>query len=227
MECFLYDNCNHKDCNAPVCLRRYKLEYLYNASLLSGQQRKHLVLKIDEDGTDFEEFTKLASIAQNIDTFVSEGQNLFLHSSVCGNGKSSWAIRMIEAYLNRIWPQADLSCKALFISVPRFLLALKEGISSHNTYAEYIKENIMTADLVVWDDIAAKVGTEFELNHLLSLIEGRTSAGKSNIYTSNLNANEIKVALGDRVASRVCNLSIDIELHGKDKRNLGSQGGNK
>ena len=36
-------------------------------------------------------------------------------------------------------------------------------------------------------------------------------------------------ALGSRVASRICNLSIDIELHGKDKRQFKEQeeGGNR
>ncbi len=221
-DCFLYDICSHIDCESDVCIRKYKLEHLYKASLLSEQQRRHISLKIDDDGTDLMEFRQLADISNNIETFILSGKNLYLHSTTMGCGKSSWAIRMIESYFNHIWPKTDLTCRALFVSVPRFLLALKENISGNNNYATYIQEHILSADLVVWDDIAAKVGTEFELNHLLSLIETRTSAGKSNIYTSNLNPEEMRVALGDRITSRICNLSIDIELHGKDKRGLSS-----
>ena len=79
----------------------------------------------------------------------------------------------------------------------------------------------MTADLVVWDDIAAKSGSEFELNHLLNAINTRMDAGKSNIFTSNLGKRELTNALGERLASRICNKSIDIELQGADKRYLG------
>jgi DNA replication protein DnaC len=49
--------------------------------------------------------------------------------------------------------------------------------------------------------------------------------GKSNIFTSNLGNKELTNALGERLASRICNKSIDIELHGTDKRYLGLVGG--
>ncbi len=219
-QCFLYDNCNRKDCDKDFCLRRYKLEYLYNNALVSESQRKHIKLMIDENGTDYNEFTELANIEKNIDSFIQNGQNLYIHSTNCGNGKSSWALRMIESYFNKIWPKTDLICRALFINVPRFLIALKDNISNPSEYINHIKDNIATADLVVWDDIASKVGSEFELNHLLSLIDLRIANGKSNIYTSNLSKEAIYEALGERLASRICNMSHEIELHGSDKRFL-------
>ena len=117
----------------------------------------------------------------------------------------------------------------MFVSVPRFLLALKDSISNKNEYADHILKHILTADIVIWDDIAAKVGSEFEINHLLSLIETRISSGKSNIFTSNLATKDMKEALGERITSRICNMSIDIELFGKDKRQIREQeeGGNR
>lgn len=223
MTCWLYDKCNHKDCNKDFCLRKYKLDNLYGNSLLSDAQRKQVALFVDDDGTDLEAFKQLAAIQQDIETFVTNGTNLYLHSTTCGNGKTSWAIRLIQAYFNKIWPKSDLTCKALFISVPRFLLALKDNITNKNEYVEFIKANIMDADLVVWDDIAAKVGTDFELNHLLSLIDGRLALNKANIYTSNLGVKDIYNALGDRLASRVCQYSLDIELRGADKRKIGGK----
>ena len=171
--CFLYSKCNHKDCDKDFCIRKYKLEYLYNNALISESQRLFKPLYIDGDGTDKEAFTELSNIEKNIINFVKEGKNLFIHSYICGNGKTSWALRMVQSYFNLIWPTVSLKCKALFINVPRFLLALKDNISQKNDYISFIKENIQTADLVVWDDIAAKVGTEFELNYLLSFIDTR------------------------------------------------------
>ena len=222
--CFLYDRCNHKDCEKDFCLRKYKMDSLYSLALMSEAQKQHIVLKIDQDETDLTQFKQLSAIEQNIITFVNEGKNLYLHSSICGNGKSSWSLRLAEAYFDKIWARTDLRCRVLFISVPRFLLALKDNISAKNQYIEYIKENVLNADLVIWDDIAAKIGSEFELTHLFNLIDNRISLGKSNIYTSNLNRQQLTAALGDRLTSRVANMSIDIELFGSDKRILTLEG---
>lgn len=221
-QCFLYDRCNHKDCDKDFCIRQYKLGELYSQALLSAKQCQKTTLVVDPDNTDLDEFKFLSQVEQNIIDFVkSEGQNnIYLHSTICGNGKSSWAIRLIQAYLAKIWYNSELKPRALFISVPRLLEALKNNITNHDEYAEHIIKYVAEADLVVWDDIAAKTGTEYEINKLLSFIETRLCNGKANIFTSNLSTNEMYNALGSRLASRICNGSMNIELHGADKRVL-------
>jgi DNA replication protein DnaC len=196
------------------------MDSLYSAALMTDSQKRHIVLRVDQDNTDLEQFKQLAAIEQDIDKFIAEGKNLYLHSANCGNGKSSWSLRLAEAYFNKIWARTDIRCRVLFISVPRFLLALKDNITTKSTYVEYIKENVLEADLVIWDDIAAKMGSEFELTHLLNIIDNRLALGKSNIYTSNLNRQQLYTALGERLTSRIANMSIDIELFGSDKRFL-------
>lgn len=218
--CFLREVCNGKDCDKDFCLRKYKMDSLYSAALMTESQKKHITLRVDEDGTDLEQFKQLAAIEQDILSFVNEGKNLYLHSANCGNGKSSWSLRLAEAYFNKIWVRTEVKCRVLFISVPRFLLALKDAISSKNAYVDYIKDNVLEADLVIWDDIAAKMGSEFELTHLLNIIDNRLALGKSNIYTSNLNRQQLYTALGERLTSRIANMSTDIELFGADKRVL-------
>ena len=219
-ECPYKIKCNGKDCQSDFCLRRFKLDYLFDYALIPESQRKHLTLVTDADGTDYKEFIQLADIEKNAADFVMSGKNLFIHSTTCGNGKSSWALRILKSYLYKTWAQGELTCKALFVSVPRFLLATKDNISNKNEYAEHIQKYILTADIVVWDDIAAKVGSEFEINHLLSLIETRMSSSKCNIFTSNLSKEDMTKALGERITSRICNMSVDIELFGKDKRQI-------
>ena len=201
-KCFLYDACNRKDCGKDFCLRKYKMDSLYSAALMSDSQKQHVVLKIDQDGTDLEQFKQLAAIEQDIVKFISEGKNLYLHSTNCGNGKSSWSLRLAEAYFNKIWARTEPKCRVLFISVPRFLLALKDDITVKSSYVEYIKNNVLEADLVIWDDIAAKMGSEFELTHLLNIIDNRLALNKSNIYTSNLNRQQLYNALGRIIWNR-------------------------
>jgi DNA replication protein DnaC len=203
------------------------MDSLYTAALMSESQKKRVALKVDADGTDLEQFKQLSAIENDIVNFINEGKNLYLHSANCGNGKSSWSIRLAQAYFNRIWARTEGKCRVLFISVPRYLLAIKDNISNKNIYAEYIKENVLEADLVIFDDIAAKMSSsDFELTHLLNIIDNRISLGKSNIYTSNLNRQQLYNNLGERLTSRIANMSIDIELSGADKRVLTNGGQN-
>ena len=223
--CPYKNKCNGIDCTNDFCMRKYRLDCLYDKSLLTDKQRQIGKLFIDQDGTDLHEFQQLAKLEQNIDKFVESGANLYIHSYNCGNGKTSWSIRLMTSYFDKIWYKSNFDCQALFISVPRYLLALKASISGKNEYADTVNKYILGADLVVWDDIATKMGTEFELNHLLNIINTRMDNGKSNIFTSNLGNKELINALGERLASRICNKSIDIELHGADKRYLSLVGG--
>lgn len=151
---------------------------------------------------------------------------LYLTDNCIVTHNSSWAMRLLQTYFNKIWLRTDLKCRALFINVPLFLLKLKENISNKSDYIEHVKENIYDCDLVIWDDIGTKNSTVYEGEHLLSIIESRISNGKSNIFTSNLNDKELHEALGDRLASRICNSGYNIEFHGGDKRGLELGGDN-
>lgn len=221
--CIFCDNCNKRHCDDDLCIRQYKLTELFKRAQISEVQRKRITISIDKDATDQAEFTKLQHIEKNITKFVETGSNLYLHSSNCGNGKSTWANRLVQAYFTENWAYLDLSCHALFISVPSFLNALKRNITAYDEYAAYINKYVYDAELVVWDDIGSKVGSEYDLDQLFNILNRRIINGKANIYTSNLSTVELYNALGNRLASRIAQGSIDIELKGKDKRNIAAQ----
>jgi DNA replication protein DnaC len=223
MNCWLKDKCykgKTTDCENSFCIKRFKLDTLYNKSLITNKQREFVALRLDADGTDREAFIKLKSIEDNIEMFVSEGCNLYLYSSQCGNGKTAWSLRMLQSYLSKIWHKSDLECRVLFVHVPRLLLELKDNISNKSEYVSHIKENVLNADLVVWDEVGTKAATVFEHENLLNMINTRIESNKSNIYTSNLQPTELRERLGDRLFSRVFNYSTTIELFGKDKRGI-------
>ena len=219
-DCWLKERCNHRDCNG-FCMRLFKLDKLFDNALIAYNQRKNIQLRVDSDKVDFDEFTKLSHISNNTLDFVANGDNLFIHSTTCGNGKTSWALRIVSNYLDKVWITSDIDdCKVLFINVPRFLLELKSNIENKSDYISHIKENVLNADIVVWDDIGTKSITTFETENLLSIIDNRINLGKSNIYTSNLKDDDLYEFLGNRLASRLLGSKYNIELHGKDKRGL-------
>lgn len=189
---------------------------------MTMQQRKPLQLRIDANGTDRDAFITLKSIEKNIVSFVSQGQNLYIHSTRCGNGKTAWALRLMQAYFNSIWHKTDFRCRGLFVNVPRYLIALKESITKPSAYVDAIKDNILDADIVIFDELGTKVVTTYEHEYLLSSINARLDASKTCIYTSNLSPTELRGSLGDRLYSRVVHCSTEIELFGRDKRGITS-----
>ena len=80
--------------------------------------------------------------------------------------------QMVKSYFNKIWLKSPLKCRALFINVPRYLLAIKDNISQKSEYVQHIKENVLDADLVVWDEVGTKGLTQFEHENILNIIKG-------------------------------------------------------
>lgn len=222
-ECWMKDSCfkyKNNNCLESFCPKQFKMNCLYEESLLTESQRKRVALKPDYDGTDRDIFVKLKSIETNIENFINEGNNLYLYSSITGNGKSAWATRLIQSYFNKIWHKAPLSCKALFVSVPKFMVSIKEDINTPNDYVRHIKNNIINADIVVWDDIATKCATQFEHDSLFNLIDLRFNEKKTNIFTSNISPASLTDFVGERLASRINGYCDKIEFKGFDKRGV-------
>lgn len=219
IDCPFYSKCNHIDCGS-FCLKNYKCSYYFGLGFIPQSKRYRLPLRIDADGKDEKAFIELSNIEKNIEDFVNRGKNLYIYSSIAGNGKTSWSFRLLREYINKVWYKKEMYPIVMFISVPRFLLEIKSNITQKSEYIEEIEKNILKCDLVVWDDIGNKSGTEFEVSHLLNIIDNRINYGKSNIYTSNLNQNDLHKLLGDRLYSRIYNYSTCINLVGKDKRGI-------
>ena len=120
-------------------------------------------------------------------------------------------------YFNDVWPGNGFKCRGIFIHVPTFLTRLK-NFNALDEEFERIKSELPNVDLVIWDDIASTELSSYDHSQLLTYIDQRILAGKSNIFTGNLGSPEIVKALGTRLASRVWNSSKRIELKGRDKR---------
>ena len=221
--CWLNKECEDTGyyCDNTFCVKHFKLSKLYDNALISMKQRKRVTFCLDADECDDENYQYLATIEKNINNFVASGGNLYIHSSMTGNGKTAWALRLVQAYFNNIWLESSLEdCRALFINVPRYLLAIKDNISQKSEYVQHIKDHVLEADIVIWDEVGTKGLTQFEHENILNIINARIDSGKANIYTSNLNNEELHVVVGDRLYSRIVLLSDDVEFLGADKRAL-------
>lgn len=203
------DNC--KDC---YIYNRMKMHFDY-AGL---PENKQVTIRLTPDSCDRSAYNELANIKRNIYDFVSNGRSLYLCGHTAGNGKTSWAIKLLQSYLLQIYDVKSCEDRpALFISVANLLIALKDF---NNPLSKEYLQAIKDADLVVWDDIAITGLSQYDYLQLYSFIDTRIFNGKSNIYTSNrINDKELQDYVGDRLTSRI--LSKDttvIELKGRDNR---------
>lgn len=165
---------------------------------------------------DLVQYRKLADIKSNIVNFVEQGNNLFICSKYTGNGKTSWAIKLMLRYFNDIWAGNGFRVRGLFVNVPTLLLQLK---NFSNPISEEYKKNLMEADLVVWDEVASTSISNYDYGNLLMFLDYRVFSNKSNIFTSNaVTKDELEKSIGTKLTSRIWNCSEIVEFRGKDRR---------
>ena len=179
---------------------------------------KQKPIKLYPGDADYDAFVRLAEIKSGIEFFVQGGKNLYITSTTTGNGKTSWAIKLLLKYFDRVWAGNGFRIRGYFVHVPTLLLNLKDF---DNTLIDKskIKQILLSADLVVWDDIASMEISKYDYSQLLMLIDNRVLEEKSNIYTGNLNTKEmLEKVLQKKLTSRIWGLSEVIELKGEDRR---------
>ena len=209
--------CQQQECSEDeFCIRHYKMDYLVSKATMEGKQRYSIPLYPDDK--DYKAYVRLKEIQNDINNFVLDGKNLLIFSKICGNGKTEWAKKLLLSWFGSIWHSTDFECRGLFLSMPRLMQAMKENISKSNDYFQYVNDNIITTDLIVWDEINYKDWTPYEQDFMLNAISQRVSMGKSNIYTTNYDLKNIESKLGSRLASRIIGCSETIEFLGGDKR---------
>ena len=196
---------------------RYKLMYsLFKQSNLPEALWDYKELVCHEK--DLQVYKQLQAKSDAILNFIESGNNLYIYSENCGNGKTTWAIRLMYSYFDKIWHKSCFDCKALFVSVPKFLYNCKRSISQDVKGFEELCNLISEVDLVIWDDIGEMKASDYEHQILFQYIDDRINSKKSNIYTSNKNKEQLEDVLGVRLASRIYNCSECIEFVEEDKR---------
>lgn len=210
LDCWYRDVCTYDFCTN--CIRYSEMKYLMENSGLPKNKQKPIPLDGSQDSKSFRE---LAKIKDDIVNFTENGESLYIFSENTGNGKTSWAIKLLLKYFDCIWAGNGFRVRGYFQHVPTLFSTLKDFSKSH----EALRNTLATVDLVVWDDIASTKLSDYDAQQLLIIIDQRVSDGLANIYTGNITSKEaLTKAVGQRLASRIWNMSTLIEFRGKDRR---------
>lgn len=184
------------------------MKYLSNAMI---PKRYLKDIPLTPSNNDLQTFIELNNIKENVKQFVDEGKNLLICSNNCGNGKTTFAIKILKAYIEAVQNYSfEYNTPALFININNFLNEKKLSIND-STLAEKVKnieKSILSAKLVIFDDIADKTLSEYDMNMMYYWLDYRTSNMKSCIFTTNQLPEQLKRTLNGKVYSRVVNYSI-------------------
>lgn len=216
-----FEDCIYKDFCMSVCkeacIRYVEMKFLLKTSNIPKSKQK--INKLVPENCDNEAFEQLALIRESIVDFTQNGEQLYIYSNNCGNGKTTWAIKLMLQYFNEIWPGNGFTERGLFIHVPTYLYMCKQVISKPDENFEHLREMLPEVDLVIWDEIASTDLSNYDYTNLLVLLDQRSINERSNIFTGNIQPNSLERILGSKLSSRILYRTKKIELKGGDRRN--------
>jgi len=207
-ECWYKDVCLADSSECGLCIKYLEMEYLMESSNLPKARQKPQLLSAPE--CDMEQYIRLAEIKSDIVNFVEQGKNLYIASSMSGNGKTSWAIKLLLKYFDEVWAGNGFTVRGLFISVPEFLLRSKDFKNTDAAF-EQLKKYIPKVDLIIWDDIASTNISAYDYSQMLMYIDLRILHEKANIFTSNFpSPDELGEKIGKKLASRIFGANTEV-----------------
>ena len=219
MECVFESVCNKRtaNCIQGGCIRQLEFTHLWDSAKLPAW-KKYVGVKLRPETVDVGAFRRLSEIKRNVVEFVQGGGNLYIYSTQYGNGKTTWAVKLMASYFMEVWGGNGFKQRGAFVNVPWLLHKSTEIINHPDEDFEEFRRTIPLVDIVVWDDIGATYTTEYDYKNMLALVEQRMLAGKCNVFTGNLDYKQFGEKLGGRLQSKIFHESEAIEFRGADRR---------
>lgn len=201
---------------SDMCTRFYEIDTLfYKANIPKRYLQPY---KLYPDRADIAAYEELDIYKQNIFAFVQEGFNLYIHSTVRLNGKTSWGIKILQNYIHSVRTDDGNKTRALYVDVGEYLSQLKASFDNYdNEDIDIFKRDIDSADLVVWDNIDEFRLSEWERATLKTHIKRRLSNNLSNIYIGLNEGKDLDNFIGYDLRQYIT-LGYDIKLSCKKGR---------
>ena len=217
MKCFAEAYCQKdKSACSDLCGGYRVLRALYNLSRMPEGYRYNITLEAKQ--SELPAFEALNEYKEKVLQKVEVGEGLYIWGKSTGNGKTSWACKIMSHYFRKIAFDTGLENEGLYIFLPTFLEDLRNNYEDKDPDFEQVLTMVKSCKLLIIDDIGAERVTDWVRERVVSIINTRVSNNLATIYTSNRSPEELKEDLGDRIASRVVGSSQVIEMVGGDRR---------
>jgi DNA replication protein DnaC len=131
-----------------------------------------------------------------------------------GTGKTHIAVAILKEVIGK-------GFSGLYWNVPELFLELRRLMSDDTGVTEAdLFDEAARADLLVLDDLGAERSSEYVMDRLYVLINGRYQNDSATIITTNRTPEELRAQIGARIASRICEMCVPIEFPEGDYRLL-------
>jgi DNA replication protein DnaC len=134
--------------------------------------------------------------ADHLETHLEAGRGMWFYGGQ-GNGKTSAAISLAKETERR---RRTASFAAVPDHLDKLRACLLEYTPDHRTE---MVDKLIEVDLLVLDDLGAERSTDFALEQLYLIVDGRLRRKRSTIVTSNLSPDELERALGRYEGRRI------------------------
>jgi len=140
------------------------------------------------------------------------GQGLFF-TGPNGTGKTHLAVAILR----------ELSLKGelhwFFVKTPYLLMRIRQVFKKESSNSEEsLIDQFIDYDYLVIDELGVEKITDWSLQTLYLIIDGRSDCLKSTIITSNLSLQEIEEKIDPRIASRIVGMSKVVRFESDDWR---------
>lgn len=136
-----------------------------------------------------------------------------------GTGKTFQAFAALKAAVGVAWPTRAGSFRSprwQALTYADLCASMRPRGRDYDT--EQVLKGYLDTDLLFIDDLGAGKVSEAVEEVTYRLINGRYNDMRPSIFTSNLSLPDLKVAIGDRVASRLNETCTRVVLDGPDRR---------
>lgn len=161
-------------------------------------------------GKDLEKYKYLDYVKNNIEEFIKNGCNLYIYSPFIGNGKTSWAVKILNQHIKNVCESGNTNTNlvGLFVNVDEFLVTQVKPLKIDQSFIKLCQQ----VDLLVLDDIGVATLNSLEEQVLTSIINTRLINGKSTIYTSIVIDNDLNKLVGSRISSKIIDACTIVEF---------------
>ena len=154
----------------------------------------------------------LKIIRGHIEKLTNTGEGLFL-TGTNGAGKTHLAV----AIMRELILTDHLSCR--FVKVPELLFDIRDHIGRGLSEKDII-DKYKDYDYLFLDELGVEKVSEWVLQDLYLILDGRSGALKTTIITSNLGLEEIEEHIGPRFVSRIVEMCKSVLMEFEDWRKL-------
>ena len=144
--------------------------------------------------------------------FTTDAEGLFMYGKT-GLGKTHLSLAIANEVINRGYD-------VYYGSIQTIMDKLEAEHFGRLPREDSIKEDILTCDLLIIDDLGAEFATQFTNAELYNILNSRMLSSLPTIISTNLDMKDIADKYSQRVASRIMGTMTGLYFCGKDIRQL-------